>query len=270
MPVLTHPRPPITSDAITLSPSSQGTAPVLLVGMGVLAEPFTQALSAGGAQVATTPHSRSTDTFARTHEPQLVIFGPQADGLALPMISAVRHNSPRSLILYLAPSTSPEAALPALLHGADDAVAPPHSIKRVLFRARMAEHSRNGRRREAVVLPPMEGGPILVEPASRSVHGPQGETALTGRELELLERLVRAGGRVVPREQLLRDIWGEDQDSEAVLDATVHRLRQKLESDPGDPVVVTTVRGIGYRVDNDRLRLTGGPGPALEGGPDTG
>jgi two-component system, OmpR family, response regulator RegX3 len=231
--------------------------PVLLVDMGPLAEPFTRELSAAETQVVETSQSSGLVAYARARQPRLVIVGSQGDGQALPLISTIRAHSPRSLILYLAPSTAAEAALPALLHGADDAVAPPHAVKQVLFRARLAEYVRGGRSGDVTSDDPEKKGPILVDPASRSVEGPLGRATLTGRELDLLERLLLAGGRVVPREELLRDIWGEDQDSEAVLDATVHRLRQKLEADPGDPEVVTTVRGIGYRVDGDRVRLTG-------------
>jgi DNA-binding response OmpR family regulator len=59
----------------------------------------------------------------------------------------------------------------------------------------------------------------------------------------------------VSREALLEDIWGGDP-TEGVLDATIHRLRKKLEANLAEPRFVTTVRGIGYRLEMGALAAT--------------
>jgi DNA-binding response OmpR family regulator len=88
-----------------------------------------------------------------------------------------------------------------------------------------------------------------VDPATHEVSGGADRSfTLSGRELEVLVRLMEARGDVVPRQDLLSDIWGDDHRSEAVLDTTVHRLRRKLEEQISRPDLVATVRGVGYRL----------------------
>ena len=71
---------------------------------------------------------------------------------------------------------------------------------------------------------------------------------LTPREFELLACLMRHGGKVLSRDQLLREAWGWEYLVETkTVDTHVKRLRDKLESAGVDPTLVETVRGYGYR-----------------------
>lgn len=100
------------------------------------------------------------------------------------------------------------------------------------------------------------------------VHGPDGEVALTAREIDLLEHLRRAGGASVDRDALQRAVWGSA--AGRALEHTVSRLRRKLEGDPTAPtVLVTTARG--YRLDTGAPVPTSPPmpgAPALPEEPD--
>src|SRR5690606_27723041 len=89
---------------------------------------------------------------------------------------------------------------------------------------------------------------VTVDPMTREVSDGATPFTLSGRELDVLVRLTEARGNVVPRESLLADIWGDDQQSEAVLDATVHRLRKRLDEGISRGDFVLTVRGVGYRL----------------------
>jgi DNA-binding response OmpR family regulator len=73
---------------------------------------------------------------------------------------------------------------------------------------------------------------------------------LKPKEMELLIYLMRHRGRAFTREQLLREVWGYDfyGDSRTV-DVHVSWLRQKIETEPGKPARLLTVRGVGYRFD---------------------
>jgi DNA-binding response OmpR family regulator len=72
---------------------------------------------------------------------------------------------------------------------------------------------------------------------------------LTRTEFRLLAELVRAGGRVLSREELLHWVWGYDYFADSrLLDVHNRRLRLKIESDPDAPVLVVTVRGLGYKI----------------------
>ena len=74
------------------------------------------------------------------------------------------------------------------------------------------------------------------------------EVAMPLKEFELLELLLRNAGRVLTRGQLIDRIWGADYFGDTkTLDVHIKRIRSKIESDPSQPVLLLTVRGLGYR-----------------------
>jgi DNA-binding response OmpR family regulator len=75
------------------------------------------------------------------------------------------------------------------------------------------------------------------------------EVALTKTEFRLLCELAFHPGIVLSREQLLERIWGYDYFGDArLVDAHIRRLRTKIETDPADPNLIVTVRGLGYKL----------------------
>jgi DNA-binding response OmpR family regulator len=73
--------------------------------------------------------------------------------------------------------------------------------------------------------------------------------SLRPKEFELLMALLRRGGKIVPRLELLRDVWGYDADVVSrTVDTHVAELRRKLEDDPANPRYIVTVRKAGYRI----------------------
>ena len=88
------------------------------------------------------------------------------------------------------------------------------------------------------------------DPAARSVTLRGEPVVLTGREFDLLQMLLEAAGRVLTRGQLIDRIWGADYVGDTkTLDVHVKRVRAKIEEDPGHPKYLTTVRGLGYKID---------------------
>jgi len=87
-----------------------------------------------------------------------------------------------------------------------------------------------------------------VDLARREVHRDGEVVSLTGREVALLAALAAAAGSDVPRGRLLEDVWGLRPDTQTrTLDATVRRLRRKVEPVPSTPQLLLTVHGVGYR-----------------------
>jgi two-component system response regulator RegX3 len=85
-----------------------------------------------------------------------------------------------------------------------------------------------------------------VERHETTVRGAPVQLAL--KEFELLEVLLRNSGRVLTRGQLIDRVWGADYVGDTkTLDVHVKRLRAKLEADPANPVLLVTVRGLGYK-----------------------
>jgi two-component system response regulator RegX3 len=74
------------------------------------------------------------------------------------------------------------------------------------------------------------------------------ETAMPLKEFELLELLLRNAGRVLTRGQLIDRVWGADYFGDTkTLDVHIKRIRSRIEKSPSDPVMLVTVRGLGYR-----------------------
>ncbi len=186
-------------------------------------------------------------------EPEVVLLGDHLDSDLSRLLSALRHVSPRARVLYLLSEVDPRRAAALVEAGVDDVLAPPHNAGGILLRALIGPMLLD---RASGATGPRRGSRIVVDRFSRTVLGSDRPNALTAREFDLLERLLQAQGRVVSRETLLADIWGEDQDNEAVLDATVHRLRRKLEQDHSAPRLLVTIRGVGYRLEASRVAIS--------------
>jgi DNA-binding response OmpR family regulator len=126
--------------------------------------------------------------------------------------------------------------------GADDYIVKPFSLDELLARMRSALR-RATLREEGNVL---RAGDLVLDVAARTVTRGGEPVALTRREFDLLECLLRHAGQVLDRATLLADVWGYDfLGGSNVVDVYVRYLRAKLDG-PGQPPLIETVRGIGY------------------------
>ncbi|MBL8707838.1 MAG: response regulator [Rhodospirillaceae bacterium] len=131
--------------------------------------------------------------------------------------------------------------------GADDYVAKPFNPRELLARIRAVL------RRAGTESPPIAGGGVLefdrwrIELGPRRVIGPAGDAELSSGEYDLLVALAERPQRVLSREQLLDLTRGRmAQPFDRSIDVQIGRLRRKIEADPKDPKLITTVRGGGY------------------------
>jgi two-component system response regulator RegX3 len=132
--------------------------------------------------------------------------------------------------------------------GADDYVTKPFSHRELVARIRAVLR----RRAEPEVGPTTElvGGPVRMDVDRHLVTVGGEPVQLPLKEFELLELLLRNVGRVLTRQQLIDRIWGSDYVGDTkTLDVHVKRLRAKIEPEPGHPVHLLTVRGLGYKFD---------------------
>jgi len=130
--------------------------------------------------------------------------------------------------------------------GADDYVTKPYSSRELLARIRAVMR----RRIELDVDPDavLEAGPVRMDVERHSVSVSGTEVSMPLKEFELLEFLLRNAGRVLTRGQLIDRIWGSDYFGDTkTLDVHIKRIRSKIESDPSQPTMLVTVRGLGYR-----------------------
>lgn len=132
--------------------------------------------------------------------------------------------------------------------GADDYVTKPYSSRELLARIH-AVLRRRGRPTDRVDDDILEAGPVRMDPERHVVEVHGEPVAFPLKEFELLEVLLRNAGRVLTRGQLIDRVWGADYVGDTkTLDVHVKRIRAKIEKDPSQPVLLTTVRGLGYKI----------------------
>jgi two-component system, OmpR family, response regulator ResD len=186
--------------------------------------------------------------LAMEHRPDLVVLDlmlPGIDGIEV-MRQLHEAAGPRIAVILLTARGEQSDKLVGLRHGADDYVVKPFSPAELVARVDAVLRRVSPPAEEA---PPIEHGPLRIEPATRSAYLDGEELSLTMREFDLLAYLAMHPGRVYSRDQLMEAVWGEPffNDTSTV---TVHvrRLRAKLGDDPTEPRFIETVWGVGYRL----------------------
>jgi two-component system, OmpR family, response regulator len=166
---------------------------------------------------------------------------PEMDGFEV--LEQVRSNRCKTPILVL----TAVDAVPKILHafdmGADDYLVKPFILEILLARV-----SAIARRVVPVELPPVTTSSVLLDRNRRIAIRHGREIALTRKQFELLETLIRRPGMITTREQLIEAGWGLTADvKENTLDVYIHGLRSKLEdrSDEGQ-TLIKTIHGAGY------------------------
>ena len=138
--------------------------------------------------------------------------------------------------------------------GADDYITKPYSTRELLARVRAAMRRSDTQTAdesedeysEGV----LEGLGVRLDTERHTVTVRGEEVAMPLREFELLELLMRHAGRVLTRGQLIDRVWGSDYYGDTkTLDVHIKRIRSRIEEQPSEPKLVTTVRGVGYRFD---------------------
>lgn len=244
--------------------SADGSGMILVVGQGRYSASLGQALEGQGHHAVTFSRFSTALREMKRIRPDTVLVGTDpAAGDPFEFLEELRRLGSPAVKIYLSDCLDPDAADRALLAGAHDLVCPPHSASSILMRRRVLMATLETEpRRDRHLRRRVELAGLTVDLTSRQVMDGSDPLTLSGREFELLVRLMESAGTVVARGELIRDIWGSDQGSEAVLDATVHRLRRKLEEKLPDTELVTTVRGVGYRLEGVEEGLLE---PALQG-----
>ncbi|MGY1669127.1 response regulator [Geodermatophilus sp. SYSU D00710] len=156
----------------------------------------------------------------------------------------IRRTSNVPIIMVTARGDSHDVVA-GLEAGADDYVSKPFVPKELSARIRaLARRTRVPEPRVRITL-----GDLEIAPQEGTVTRGGDPVNLTRTEFRLLCELAGDPGRVLSREELLERVWGYDYFGDSrLVDVHVRRLRKKVEEDPGNPTVVTTVRGMGYRV----------------------
>lgn len=165
---------------------------------------------------------------------------PDGDGIGL--IAAAKSRPSPPSIIFLTARDDLADRVEGLDAGADDYLVKPFALEELLARLRAACR-RPGESGKAARI---EVARLCYDPGTREVRAGGRPIAVPGRELALLELLVRRAGRVVQRGHLESELYGLDVEVSAnALEALVSRLRRRLEEEDAG-VELRTVRGVGY------------------------
>ena len=210
----------------------------LTVGLG--REGFRVAVAEDGAE--------ALDRFDQVR-PDLVLLD-----VMLPKISGVdvcrqlRKRSQVPIIMVTAKSAEIDTVV-GLEVGADDYVSKPYRLRELVARMRAVLRRRTTDAATATGSgEALEVGDVKLDPDRHEVEIRSEIVPMPLKEFELLSLLLANAGRVLTRDTLIDRVWGSDYVGDTkTLDVHVKRLRGKIETDPGNPTRIVTIRGLGYR-----------------------
>lgn len=205
-------------------------------------------------------YKSGTDGWAhfREEEQDLIVLDlrlPSLDGMDL--LRRIRDADPHVPVVILSAKAEKRDVVRGLELGADDYVTKPFSsselIARIhaLLRRLAAERERHARGDDEEI----QVGPLTVYPQQHRVTVGGDAVDLTAKEFDLLLQFVWHPGRAFSRGELLNHVWGEEFNGfDHTVNTHINRLRDKIEPDPDDPILIQTVWGVGYRLaDPDEL-----------------
>jgi two-component system response regulator RegX3 len=176
----------------------------------------------------------------------LDIMMPGRSGLDL--CREVRGRSPIPIILLTAKDAEVDKVV-GLEVGADDYVTKPFSVRELLGRVRAQLRRRELDRTVAAEGSRIDAGAVNIDLARHLVTVRDRPINLTRSEFQVLRLLAEHPGQVFSRLEIMEELWqSEFQGDVRACDVHISNLRQKIETDPQDPELVLTVRGVGYKL----------------------
>lgn len=212
-----------------------------------ISEPLTRALGREGYEVEW--HGTGLGGVGAAQSADLVILDlglPDIDGVDV--ARRIRDQGLAVPILMLTARADEVDLVVGLDAGADDYVTKPFRLAELLARVRALLR----RSADAELAGEVDAGGVSVDVSGHRAYLDDKELQLSGKEFDLLQVLVAHAGSVVSRDQLMREVWDADPHAPSkTLDMHVSWLRRKLGDDAAKPRFITTVRGLGFRFEND-------------------
>ncbi len=178
--------------------------------------------------------------------PDLLVLDLMLPGLdGIEVCRRLREVAPIPVVMLTARGEE-EDRIAGLGIGADDYVTKPFSPRELTARVRAVLRRTLPTSDELVAL---TAGPLAVDRRAREARLRGEVLSLTAKEFDLLAHLMANPRRSYSRAELLESVWGWSYGDTATVTVHIRRLREKVESDPGVPRYILTVRGAGYRFD---------------------
>ena len=201
-------------------------------------------LQQAGFSVLQSGTIQQAKTLLDSGELNLIILDsdlPDGDGLEF---CYWLHRDLQSIIFMLSERNTESDIVAALKAGADDYLVKPFGMRE--FMARVEALSRRFRGANVPLI--LDYGQLKINLAQRKVYSKGEKIELTPQEFSLLYVLAQAQGLALSRLELLRRAWPEAIDNPRTIDTHILSLRKKLETNPRQPLLIQTVRNVGYRL----------------------
>ena len=206
-------------------------------------------LTRGGFQTRIFGGGEGTLRELEGWQPDLIVLDvmlPGQDGFELCRRIRMGEKLARTPVVFLTARSDEVDRVLGLEIGGDDYITKPFSPRELV--ARIKAHLRRSDTDAEPKQTTLDMGPFRLDLGARRVFQNGKELELTATEFRLLEFFLTHTGHAWSREQLLREVWGEQHFvTPRTVDVHIRRLREQIEEKPDDPAYLVTVRGFGYR-----------------------
>jgi two-component system OmpR family response regulator len=207
-------------------------------------------LSKEGYAVVTASDGAGGLDAARREKPDFIILDLMLPKMSGYEVCRILRNEMSVPILILSARGEEADKVVGLDLGADDYMTKPFSMRELLARVRAGLRRGGTQVHEQEQATVLKGGDIEIDLGRHMASLRGSPLTLTPKEFDLLAFFLRNQGLVFSRDQLLEKIWGYDYAGDTrTVDVHVRWLREKIETDPGKPRHLVTVRGVGYRLE---------------------
>ncbi|MBQ3358496.1 MULTISPECIES: response regulator transcription factor [Microbacterium] len=212
-----------------------------------LADPLAYLLRREGYEVEIAEDGPTALTAFRERGADIVLLDLMLPGMpGTEVCRQIRSSSAVPIIMLTAKDSEVDIVV-GLELGADDYITKPYSSRELLARMRAVLRrvvQADSELDERV----LDGGRVSLDIDRHTVSVAGQLINMPLKEFELLEVLMRNAGRVLTRGQLIDRVWGSDYFGDTkTLDVHIKRIRSRIEVNPSEPVMLVTVRGLGYR-----------------------
>ncbi len=209
-----------------------------------LAEMLGIVLNGAGIEVDLVSRGDEVMDVFRNNPPDLVLLDVMLPGLdGIEVCRQIRAFSQKVPIVMLTAKGDTHDVVLGLEAGADDYMVKPFKPSELVARIRTRLRRTSGELASNLTL-----SDIAIDVLEHTITRGGKEIPLTRLEFDLLVALAKEPGRVFTREALLSEVWGYRHSTDTrLVNVHIQRLRAKVEHDPENPTIITTIRGIGYK-----------------------
>ncbi len=167
------------------------------------------------------------------------------DGVGLDLVDPIKKQSPQVVLIFLTALNSPDDRVRGLETGANDYITKPFALRELLLRLERI-FQQTGYPSQAMKL-----GQLKVFTDRYEIVDQNGKAFPLGqKECLILKMLLQKNGDVLTRDEIISEIWGEDAyPSHRTVDNYIVRLRRLVDIDSSEAVKISTVRGVGYKLE---------------------